>query len=118
MDEYIERRALLAAYDAAHKGKPGGARKPIEDAPALEVVPKGLYDQIKWERDVAIDQLTSYGVSLGEKAELERVKHGKWLPQVLFGQRAWDCSECKTLGSPWWKRCPVCEAKMDGKGEG
>lgn len=40
-------------------------------------------------------------------------KHGKWLPQILLGQRVWDCSECKTLGSPHWKRCPVCEAKMD-----
>ena len=23
------------------------------------------------------------------------------------------CSECKTQGSPRWKCCPVCEAKMD-----
>jgi rubrerythrin len=43
----------------------------------------------------------------------DAVKHGRWLPQVLLGQRVWDCSECKTLGSPHWKRCPVCEAKMD-----
>ena len=38
MDEYVEREALLAAYDAAHKGTPGGARKLIEDAPAADVV--------------------------------------------------------------------------------
>lgn len=43
----------------------------------------------------------------------ERVKHGRWLPQILLGTRVWDCSECKTIGSPQWKRCPVCEAKMD-----
>lgn len=42
------------------------------------------------------------------------VKRGRWLPQVLLGQRVWDCSECKTLGSPHWKCCPVCEARMDG----
>ena len=29
----ISRAALLAAYDAAHKGPPGGARKLIEEAP-------------------------------------------------------------------------------------
>ena len=46
--------------------------------------------------------------------EAEPVKYGRWLPQTLLGQRVWDCSECATLGSPHWKRCPVCEAKMDG----
>ena len=36
---FIEREPLLAAYDAAHQGPPGGARKLIEEAPAVEVVP-------------------------------------------------------------------------------
>lgn len=44
----------------------------------------------------------------------EEVKHGKWLPQIVAGVKAWDCSECKTIGSPHWKRCPICEVKMDG----
>lgn len=48
-------------------------------------------------------------------ADAEVVKHGRWLPQIVLGQKAWDCSECKTLGSPHWKRCPVCEARMDGE---
>ena len=39
MAEYIEREALLAAYDAAHDGAPGRARKLIEDAPAADVAP-------------------------------------------------------------------------------
>ena len=33
--DLISRKALLAAYDAAHKGPPGGARKLIEEAPAI-----------------------------------------------------------------------------------
>lgn len=33
MDDLISRSALLAAYDKAHQGPPGGARKLIEDAP-------------------------------------------------------------------------------------
>ena len=45
--------------------------------------------------------------------ELAPVRHGRWLPQVVLGQKAWDCSECKTLGSPQWKWCPVCGCKMD-----
>ena len=44
------------------------------------------------------------------------VRHGRWLPQVVLGQKAWDCSECKTLGSPHWKWCPVCGARMDLEG--
>lgn len=35
-DDAISRSALLAAYDEAHKGPPGGARKLIEEAPAVE----------------------------------------------------------------------------------
>ncbi len=38
----ISRSALLAAYDAAHKGPPGAARKMIEDAPALMHVEKWI----------------------------------------------------------------------------
>lgn len=45
-------------------------------------------------------------------ADVEPVKPGRWLPQIVLGTRVWDCSECKTIGSPAWKRCPVCEAKM------
>lgn len=37
--ELIERQALLDAYDAAHQGPPGGARKLIEQAPVVEAVP-------------------------------------------------------------------------------
>lgn len=46
-------------------------------------------------------------------ADVDPVRHGRWLPQVVLGQKAWDCSECKTLGSPHWKWCPICGCKMD-----
>ena len=46
-------------------------------------------------------------------ADVAPVRHGRWLPQVVLGQKAWDCSECKTLGSPHWKWCPVCGCKME-----
>lgn len=45
--------------------------------------------------------------------EYAPVKHGRWVHKILLGEQAWFCSECKTIGSPQWKRCPVCEAKMD-----
>ena len=49
-------------------------------------------------------------------ADVELVKRGRWVHKILLGEQAWFCSECKTIGSPQWKRCPVCEAKMDEEG--
>lgn len=48
-----------------------------------------------------------------QAADVEPVKRGRWLPQILLGTRVWDCSECKTIGSPQWNYCPNCGAKMD-----
>ena len=31
-------------------------------------VSRGYHDQVRWERDVALEQLADYGISLGEKA--------------------------------------------------
>ena len=46
--------------------------------------------------------------------DAEPVVHGRWITHNK-GQNNWcECSECNTVGSPFWKRCPVCEAKMDG----
>lgn len=47
----------------------------------------------------------------GKDVEYEPITHGWWIP---FSDHMWSCSNCRVLGSPQWKRCPVCEAKMDG----
>ena len=49
-------------------------------------------------------------------ADVAEVRHGRWIKQKLLGIEVVDCSECKMLGIPEWKWCPVCGAKMDGKG--
>lgn len=36
-----------------------------------DVVPKGLFDQYKWERDVALDTLERFGIGLGEATPQE-----------------------------------------------
>ena len=33
-----------------------------------DAVSRGYHEQVRWERDIAIEQLESYGISLGEKA--------------------------------------------------
>ena len=38
MAEYIEREALIAEYDRVHVGAPGGERKLMVEAPAVDVV--------------------------------------------------------------------------------
>ena len=38
-DDLISRKAILAEYDRVHIGPPGGARKLIENAPAVEAAP-------------------------------------------------------------------------------
>ena len=37
--DLISRSALLAEYDRVHVGPPGGARRLIQEAPAVEAVP-------------------------------------------------------------------------------
>ena len=39
MADLIDREALIAEYDRVHVGKPGGARKLMEKAPAVDAVP-------------------------------------------------------------------------------
>ena len=59
--DFISRKALLAAYDKAHKGPPGGARKLIEEAPVpfkrlsqilAAVTPQGL-----WEKELFVEDM-------------------------------------------------------------
>lgn len=68
-----------------------------------------------------MDEKEAYGLAYanGNDAEYAKgledaVRRGRWVP--LFNAKSlnnWvECSECKTVGSPFWKRCPVCEAKM------
>ena len=56
----------------------------------------------------------------GDPVEIEKVSHGRWIIHScghgVYANNWAECSECGTCGSPQWKRCPVCEAKMD-KGE-
>lgn len=53
-------------------------------------------EQLKWERDTAIEQLRSYGVGLGEKKELAEVVYGEWIEVAsICGVKVLKCSHCK-----------------------
>lgn len=91
----------------------------IDKEPAADVVSKGLYEQIKWERDVALAQLEEYGVSLGEKADVVEVRHGRWVS--VQHKLARVCSVCNRdepykfadVDADVYNYCPNCGAKMD-----
>jgi len=67
------------------------------------MVSKGVYDQVARERDVAIDQLKSYGIGLGEKAKAKKVVEGYWIPieadGYADGYPVWEIWECSICGN-------------------
>lgn len=55
-------------------------------------------------------------LNIAPTVDAELVHYGRWIT-INKGFDNWaECSECHTAGSPFWKRCPVCEAKMKGVG--
>ena len=96
MAEYIEREGLEVALN--HRLN-------------FLMAENGEYDHYTSGFDEAVTRVENFPA-----ADVATVRHGRWLQQVVLGQKAWDCSECKTLGSPHWKWCPVCGCKMDLEG--
>lgn len=101
-------------------------KQPTIDTVKHGYVPIEVVKQIQWERDIAIEQLNSYGVQLVEKAELKRVRHGEW--NLVSRKNIWDdlvdvfeCSECKKYttngrgNTSQTDYCPNCGARMNGE---
>ena len=88
MAEYIEREAL---YEKAywHGERPDIFNPYADGVEAVDIVD--------------VDSVPA--------ADVAPVVRGRWIPD---GNTV-CCSECKTLGSPQWKGCPVCLARMDGE---
>ena len=87
--------------------------------PTADAYSKGYVEQIRWERDMAIQQLNDYGVQFGEKADVQIVRYGKWVPiideydtrSILSGYK---CSLCGRYEEKEESYCH-CGAKMDGE---
>lgn len=84
----------------------------IERESAIKSLLNDSPEQVGYSREDAADCIRYM-----DAADVAPVRHGRWLPQVVLGQKAWDCSECKTLGSPHWKWCPICGCRMDLEGD-
>lgn len=88
-NDLISRSALLAEYDRAHVGEPGGARKLIEEAPAVDAEPVRHAEWIPWEIN-------------GKETKLFMTCSG-------CRRYQWPRNEV-----PLFRYCPKCGAKMDG----
>lgn len=95
----------------------------LDSIPAADVVTKGAYDQVAWERDIAIQQLREdYGVGLGEKkaADVVEVVHGRWIEKrerdtfrgCIFHYQCSQCGRTENHKEPYCH----CGARMDGEG--
>lgn len=81
MAEYIEREALLENLKKQYGDELGWQHTVnmsdvgmmIEDAPAADVVSRGVFEQVKWERDIAMRQLEEHGIPFGGKADVVEV---------------------------------------------
>lgn len=85
--EYIERKALIARYDAEHVGPPGRARELMATAPAADVAP---VVHGRWKQSDFISGVHACTVCGAQKNPNFRIGFGAW------------------------NYCPNCGAKMDG----
>lgn len=84
-----------------------------------DYVPRGVFEQVRWEKDIAMQQLEELGVPFGAKVELyaEPILHAYW--RGIDSDRTY-CSNCGT--NPPYNQfgglglsnfCPQCGAQMD-----
>lgn len=101
MDVLISKNALIEEFEwllsvvnESSKDEVRDVIQRINNAPAVDAVSRGLFDQYKWERDVAISQLEELGISFGQeidgvyldKNEYEELIKYKDKYQLLWGE--------------------------------
>lgn len=69
MTDYIKREDAILAITRKHDEvlSVAEAIEDLESVPSADVVTREQYEQIHWERDVALHQLEEIGKGLGEK---------------------------------------------------
>ena len=122
--ELIDKKVLLKEFERENSRSENdlwhitGIKAFVENAPSVEAFPKSYVDQIRWERDVAIEKLDEIGCGLGEnmdsvKNRLESRPNGEWIEGDLLFEGDL-CSVCKTriYNTNGMNFCPHCGARM------
>ena len=74
-----------------------------------DMISRGVFEQVMWERDVAIEQLKDLGYRLGEKP-----KTGHWIPYKNEAD-VYKCTACEAIVYEYptsWDYCPWCGVRM------
>lgn len=115
MDELIRRRVLIDEFEWLKSVVNESSKDEIEEiiqriknAPAVDAVSKSLYDQIKWERNIALGQLEELGISLGQKIDTANVVPREQYEDLRDAFVDFVCSGVQNL-APYCKNgCDEC----------
>ena len=91
MSDLISRKALIEELKKSRKYHAQNGRELellcrceniVNEQPTVQAVPKSYADQIRWERDVAIEQLAEIGVGFGRKMDEVKMQleASQWIP--------------------------------------
>ena len=72
MADLIHKSAAIDICEVVREAGDGDLRTVIyriSKLPAVDAVSRGLFEQIKWERDIAMQQLEEHGIAFGAKKE-------------------------------------------------
>lgn len=112
MDRLISEQELLKHFNPREDWVVVQTIKTIPSAePSGDVVSRGVFEQVMWERDVAIEQLKDLGYGLGKKP-----KTGHWI-EGGYDDYKLVCSECgypryEYYEKPKAKYCECCGCRM------
>ena len=84
-----------------------------------ESVPQGVVDQIRWERDTAIQQLSEIGKGLGEKMDDIIAAKGDYTPRLLTLEEAYAADivwyESRCVYNPCYGRLSPGDTRVSAK---
>lgn len=91
-------QAKRATYEEVFwtESEQAAVRHFLAKLPTVDAVSRGVLDQVRWERDIAMEQLADYGLSLGERADVVKVvrckycKHMERTPDSLRWCNVWN----------------------------
>lgn len=67
-----------------------------------DVVSREVFEQVKWERDTALQTLQEHGIGLGEKTDFEKVVrcknciHSHWEQEPCHGKTEYYCPKLES----------------------
>ena len=121
MDDLISRKSLIKSLNKfAPEHYTSLIDTLIKKEPRVDTILKGVYNQVAWERDLAMMQLEEHGIPFGCKADVQTVRHGKW---KFHKDGSGTCNRCNFTSKnvwdfdSWQNYCGHCGAKMDGECE-